>query len=116
MGGRTALEAAEAGALAWCQVASAQRSSAADHGEFYALACELVATLRALESLADVLARQVATYGQGRILRDDEGEQPAARLASAVADLARVRDLLASAGRSANRFWSEIGHVAVEEQ
>jgi hypothetical protein len=116
MRGRSAAELAEAGTHAWREAAGAQRSAVADHGEFYALAAELVATLRALESLADVLAGQVARYGQGRVLRDDEGAQPAARLASAVADLARVRELLAGAERAANRFWSGIGHVAVEEQ
>ncbi|MDQ2709935.1 MAG: hypothetical protein M3Z25_20940 [Actinomycetota bacterium] len=116
MPARRASELAEAGARAWREAACAQRSALADHGEFYGLAGELVATLRALESLADVLVRQVATYGQGRALRDDEDAQPAARLASAVADLTRVRELLSGAERAANRFWSEIGHVAVEEE
>lgn len=116
MRGRAAVELAEAGTQAWRDTAGAQRTAASDHGEFYALAGELVATLRALEALADVLIRRVATYEQGRVLRDDEGAQPAARLASAVADLTRVRELLAGAERAANRFWSEIGHIGIEEQ
>jgi hypothetical protein len=116
MRGLAAGELAEAGTQAWRDAVAVQRTAASDHGEFYALAGEMVATLGALEALADVLIRRVATYEQGRVLRDDEGAQPAARLASAVADLTRVRELLAGAERSANRFWSEIGHIAVEEE
>lgn len=116
MRGLAAVELAEAGTQAWRDAVGAQRRAASDHGEFYALAGELVATLGALKALADVLIRQVARYEQGRVLRDDEGAQPAARLASAVTDLLRVRELLFGAERAANRFWSEIGHVAVEEE
>lgn len=115
-GARTALDVAEAGAHKWRQVVHAQQSATPDHSDFYALTGEVVDTLRSLEALASVLGQQVAGYGQGRALRDDEGAQPAARLASAVADLTRVRELLVGAEGSANRFWSEIGHVAVEEQ
>lgn len=106
---------AEVGAQAWRSVVHAQRSAAPDHGDFYALAAELVDTLRSLESLAGELGRQVAGYGQGRVLRDDAGEQPAARLAEAVGNLARVRHLLAGAERAANAYWSAVGHIAVAE-
>lgn len=110
-----AVRAAEAGSGEWRSAVVAQRSATPDHGDFYGLAAELVDTLRALESLTGVLARQVAGYGPGRVLRDDAGEQPAARLADAVAHLTRTGQLLARAERAANAYWSAIGHVAVEQ-
>ena len=111
---RTAVELAEAGAVAWRQVVHAKQTATPDHGDFYALAGELVDTLRSLEALAGLLARQVATYGQGRVLRDDEGVDPAWRIAHAAELAGRVRDLVAGSERLANQFWSEVGHVAVE--
>jgi hypothetical protein len=111
---RTAVESAQAGARAWRQVVHTQQSAVPDHGDFYGLAGEMVDTLRALESLADLLDRQVAGYGQNRLLRDDEGLDPALRITQA-SDLAcRVRELLGGAERAANQFWSAVGHIAVE--
>jgi hypothetical protein len=109
-----AVTSAEAGARAWRSAVHDQRAAAPDHGDFYGLAAELVDTLRSLEALTGVLGRQVAGYGQGRVLRDDAGEQPAARLAEAVAHLTRAGQLLAVAERAANAYWSAIGHVAVD--
>jgi hypothetical protein len=85
------------------------------HEDFYALAGELVDTLRSLESLAGVLARQVAGYGEGRVLRDDEGRDPAVRLVDAAWQARELLAELIAAEWTANRFWSEIGHVAVED-
>lgn len=110
-----AVRQAGVGAVAWRAVVVAQRGAAPDHGDFYALAGELVDTLRAFEQLVGVLGVQVQTYGLHRVLRDDEGCDPAARLASAAHHVGRTRELLGLAERAANNFWSAIGHVAVEE-
>ncbi len=112
---RAAVAAAEEGARLWRHVVAAQRPETPDHTDFYALACEVVATLRALESLAGVLGRQVADYGQGRMLGDDEGRDPGQRLVESVAHLIELGQLLGRAERSANRFWSAVGHIAVEQ-
>lgn len=108
------LAAAEAGASEWRAAVAVQRAAKPDHCQFYELAGELLATLRALESMCEVLGRQVAGYGLGRVLRDDAGAIPAVRLADAADELARTRELLATAERTANGFWSAIGHIGVE--
>lgn len=114
-GVRPAIAAAEAGSQAWRAVVHAQLAETLDHTDFYGLACEVVDALRSLDALAGVLGRQVAGYGHGRRLRDDDGAAPAERLLVAVARLAEMEQLLAQAERAANQFWSEIGHIAVEE-
>jgi hypothetical protein len=110
-----AAEVAERGAQAWRAVVHEQLSAEPDHGDFYALAGELVDTLRSVESLVGVLSRQVAGYGEGRVLRDDAGMVPAERLGFAAAYLTQARELLGDAGWATNQFWSEIGHIAVED-
>jgi hypothetical protein len=110
-----AVDAAEAGAESWRAAVHAQRTARPEHGDFYALAGELVATLRALSSLTGLLAKQVAGYGAGRVLRDDAGADPAARLADAAALLRLARRDLDRAERAANQFWSQISHIATEE-
>lgn len=110
-----ALVAVEAAAGELRAAVVAQRAATADHGDFYALAGDIVDVLRALSSLAGVLGEQVAGYGRGRVLRDDAGQDPAVRLADAAALLALVREDLDGAERTASRFWSEISHVAAEE-
>lgn len=107
-----AVVAAEAGAERWRAAVVAQRTAGAEHADFYALGCELVHTLRALEALARVLAGQVADYGIGRELYDDTGRiGPADRLAAASDALDEVASLLAGAERQANTFWSHLGHI-----
>lgn len=106
---------AERGTCLWRRATLGQQESIPDHAEFYALAGELVSTLRALEAMTAVLARQVAGYGRGRLLRDDEGLTPGARLADAVVLLGCARKALGEAEAAANKFWSVIGHVAVED-
>ncbi|MDN5851363.1 MAG: hypothetical protein L0K86_00705 [Actinomycetia bacterium] len=105
---------AEAGADAWRCVVHDQGAATADHGDWYAITGETVDTLRCLISLAGVLARQVAGYGTGRVLRDDAGADPAERLAIASSVAAQLRADLDRAERAANRLWSQIGHIAVE--
>lgn len=116
-GGRAlAVQHAEHGTDAWRSVVHAQRSAPADHVDFYGLGSEVVETLWCLSSLADLLVIQVATYGRGRTLRDDEvGHDPAERLAIASSWAAQLQQDVDRAGRSANRFWSEVGHIAIED-
>ena len=58
----TAAARAQTGTSAWEDAVRLQRWATSDHADFYALACETVATLHALEDLARVLRRQVAGY------------------------------------------------------
>jgi hypothetical protein len=109
-----AVVAAEAGAGEWRAAVVAQRSAVPEHADFYSLAGEVVGTLRALSGLTGVLAAQVAEYGQGRVVRDDTGYDPAARLAEAAGELALVQLGVDRAERAANRFWSAISHIATE--
>jgi hypothetical protein len=106
---------AERATALWRLAVLGQQEAAPNHGEFYAVAGELVATLRALEALTAVLARQVAGYGRGRVLRDDEGLPPGVRLADAVVLLGYARQSLGQVEDAANEFWSAIGHIAVED-
>lgn len=92
-----------------------QRAVAPEHGEFYALAGELVDTLRSLTDLVTLLAGQVSRYGHGRVLRDDEaGHDPAGRLDTAWTLAAQVGDEVGRAEGTAGRFWSTIGHLGLE--
>ena len=66
---RPAVAAAETAAHWWSTAVAAQhavRAEALEHADFYDLAAEVVATLRSLEDLAELLARQVGGYGAGR--------------------------------------------------
>jgi hypothetical protein len=112
-----AVAAAENGARWWAtavQVQRMTRSEALDHSGFYDLAAELVATLRTLEDLADILARQTAGYGTGRRLRDDAGGDPTERLGRAMAEATALRINLAAAVQDGERFWSAIGHIGLD--
>lgn len=114
---RPAVAAAETAAHWWSVAVAAQRSvrlEVLEHADFYDLAAEAVGTLRSIEQLAELLARQVGSYGGGRSLRDDSGCDPAARLVRAVADVAALRIAVASAVAEGERFWSAIGHIGLE--
>ncbi len=113
---------AAAGSRAWQAAVGGQRVlRLPDHEGFYALAGEVVATLRRLDELCGLLARQVAGYGDtaravGGVLRDDEpGHDPGERVAIASSWAAQTAHLIAAAERAAGRFWSEIGHIAIED-
>ena len=120
-GSGSAARQAERGSKAWAAAAAVQRTTQPTHGGFYELACELVATLRQLDGVCDVLTRQVAGYGStvarhGGVLRDDEpGHDPGERLAIASSWAAQTRHHLAAAERAANQMWNEVGHIAVED-
>lgn len=105
---------AEKGAQQWRAATVVQRSAEPDHAEFYALAGELVDTLRAIEQLAGVLMRQVNDYGAGRRLYDDQCANPRARLRAAGLRLAELRQHAAAAEQAANEFWSAISHIGLD--
>lgn len=110
-----AVTAAEAGTQQWRDTLHFQQAATptADHGDLYALCGELVGTLRALERMAGVLSDQVARYGEGRQLRDDEGQDPADRLARASERLAHSCGWLDQAQVAVTDAWSTIGHVGL---
>jgi hypothetical protein len=107
----TATSFASDGASAWRKAVHAQLAAPPAHGDFYALAADVVDTLRAFDGLLGVLARQVAGYADGRELYDDSGADPSDRLRTAGQHLATVRRHLTEAERAANEFWSAIGHI-----
>jgi hypothetical protein len=93
MAGAEVVRRAEDGAAAWRDVVHVQTSAEPDHADFYALAGEMVDTLSAIESLAGVLTRQVARYGDGRAIYDDTRTvDPRERLMTAADELRSVRD------------------------
>ena len=115
-----AVRQADAGAQAWRAVVHAQGSATADHSDFYALAGHLVDTLAAVESLARLLAGQVARYGEGqpdgqRVYDDSRTLDPGVRLHDAALDLGHLAEAAAHARGDADRFWSAISHIGVED-
>ena len=115
-GRAAAVIVAERAAELWADAVRLQRWTDPDHADVYAIACELVATLTAVDDLADVLARQISGYGRGRALYDDTPQiDPADRLAEAVEQLRSAQTDIRAAGVAANKFWSAIGHIGVEE-
>lgn len=115
-----AVRRAEAGAAAWREVVRAQQNAPADHGDFYALAGSLAETLAAVRSLAEVLARQVETYGDGlaaglRVYDDSRTVDPHERLVAASVDAEAIAEALGAAEWSTQRFFSAISHIGVEE-
>ena len=114
-GHTAAVQHATAGAESWRSAVDNQQAAAADHSDWYAITGEVVDTLRSMAVLAATFASQVATYGRGRVMRDDEpGHDPAERLAIASSWAAQVQHDIDHAERTANRFWNEISHIAVE--
>ena len=111
-----AVVAAEIGADGWTEVARHQKWATPDHADFYSIAGDAVATVNALEDLTEILAGQVAVYGQGRAVYDDSHTvDPAARLADAVAQLRAAHSALRQTSRAVNEFWSAIGHIGVRD-
>ncbi len=111
-----ALVRAADGSEAWRDVVRQQRWATPNHSDIYAIASDIVTTLHALEELAGVLHRQVEGYGNGRNLYDDTRQvDPEVRLAWAAGELTQARQAVVAAAESANRFWSEIGHIGVED-
>ena len=115
-----AVRRAEAGTGGWEDAVRLQRWATPDHADFYALAGEMVATLRALDDLARLLRTQVAGYARtqqdrGQVVYDDTRQvDPAERLQTAVIALGELRSGAGTAADWANTFWSVIGHIGTE--
>ena len=114
-GSAAAVQHATNGANSWSSAVHAQQSATPEHSDWYAITGEITDTLRCLAALAAVLARQINTYGAGRVLRDDAGAHPDERLAAARTSAYELRAHLDAADHVANRFWNEISHIAVED-
>lgn len=84
------------------------------HEDFYSWGWALSDFTARVQDAGRVLAAQVQGYGDRRILRDDEGGDPAARLDEARACLVSMMDALGVANAAARSYHSAIGHVAVE--
>ncbi|GAY09634.1 hypothetical protein [Pseudonocardia sp. N23] len=110
-----AVREAAAGAKAWRASVRAQRTAVPDHADFYAMTADVVDTLAAAAGLAEVMAWQVAHYGDTRPVYDDTGVvDPRERLDAAAMDLHELAASLRSAHRIANTFWSRISHIGVD--
>lgn len=84
------------------------------HEDFYAWGSALDQLTYRLGGAVRTLHHQVQAYGDRRILRDDEGSDPAARLAEADEYLDALSVALEEASKWARSYHSSIGHIAVE--
>ncbi|MGW3369735.1 hypothetical protein ACWDOR_43185 [Streptosporangium canum] len=85
-----------------------------DKASLYEAGWTLSEATRAAGALADHLRAQAETYPSRYILRDDEGQDPRARIQRATEALVRLSALLTEANEQARRYHAEIGHIAVE--
>lgn len=83
------------------------------HQDFYDWGWALTELLDRVDAVAEVLERQIPRYGDRRILRDDEGGDPAERLAEAVSRLAETRQALGPARARVREYHSAASHIAV---
>lgn len=83
------------------------------HEDFYVWGWALSELTMRLQDGARVLSRQVAGYADRRILRDDEGEDPAARLLEVREHLTELVSALGRANEAARLYHSTVGHIAV---
>ncbi len=113
--GPQAVARADVGCEAWRDAARMQVWATPRHADFYDYAGHLSRTLRAMDDLAVVLARQVEAYPTGRRVFDDSRSvDPIVRLGMALECLHRLRSALLTADRETNSFWSAIGHIGVD--
>jgi hypothetical protein len=85
------------------------------HEDFYTWGWALSDLTMRLQDAGRVLSRQIAAYGERRVLRDDEeGSDPHARLLEACAHLDEMAAALGSANNSARLYHSAVGHIGVE--
>ncbi|MBN9113696.1 MAG: hypothetical protein J0I34_33595 [Pseudonocardia sp.] len=111
-----AVREARAGAKSWRTAVLSQRTAVPDHADFYAMTADVVDTLAAVAGLAEVLAWQVAHYGDTRPVYDDSRVvDPRERLDAAAMDLHELAACLRGADQVANTFWSRISHIGVDD-
>lgn len=84
------------------------------HEDFYAWGWALPSLTALVERSGGVLGRQVATYSDRRLLRDDDGADPDDRLSEACGYLDTMSAALTVATTAALSYHSAIGHIAVE--
>lgn len=84
------------------------------HEDFYTWGWALSELTQRTQDAGRVLMRQVPRYGDRRVLRDDEGGDPAMRLQEARDHLDQMAAALAQANAAARAYHSAIGHIAVE--
>lgn len=87
--------------------------SAPAHEDLHAYGSLLSDSLSALAELARTLAGQVEHYGDRRILRDDAGADPQARLAEAGQHLEQIQATATVAATAAGVYRAAIGHIDV---
>jgi hypothetical protein len=114
---RPAVDAAQRASEAWGEAVRLQRwADHPRHAEFYALAGEMVDTMRELSDLVSILRAQVREYGTTEGIYDDTRTvEPSTRLAYADDALDTLGHALTMADRAGNEFWSAIGHIGVED-
>lgn len=100
------------------QLKAAARQQANDrdpaHEDFYAWGWALTELLDRVDAIAEVLERQIPRYGDRRILRDDQGRDPAERLVEAVSRLVETRQALGPARERIRKYHSATSHIAVD--
>src|SRR5215212_8706100 len=84
------------------------------HEDFYAWGWALSEVTATTNDVGRVLAGQVRQYGDRRVLRDDEGGDPDARLDEAAEYLDQMAAALWQANEAARLYHSAVGHIAVE--
>ncbi len=83
------------------------------HEDFYAWGAALDEITIRLAHACQVLSQQIGAYGDNRILRDDEGMDPAQRIAQMQGLLRDCGDRLSDANVMARAYHSEASHLAV---
>lgn len=94
-------------------VADQQTDADPAHEDFYAWGAALTELIYRLGGLCRVLDGQIEHYGDRRILYDDEGADPAKRVAEMRFRLAGVGIHLENALMAAQLYHSEASHLAV---
>lgn len=84
------------------------------HEDFYTWGWALSDLTMRVQDAGRVLSRQVAQYGDNRVLRDDEDGDPYERLSEARGHLDTMAAALGQANQAARLYHSAIGHIAVE--
>jgi len=84
------------------------------HEDFYAWGWVLGDLTYRLSEVCSTLAQQVERYGDRRILRDDQGGDPADRLVAMRELLSRLAGELRQAEATARAYHNEASHIGVE--